>query len=66
MASIAPEESLRELDEDTRRAWAHYTERLRELTGDQYELVESESWTELQTELHRLDERRDALRPATA
>ena len=66
MTSIAPGESLRELELDTQRAWAHYRERLHELSGDEYERVESESWTELQTELRQLDERREALRGATA
>ena len=58
MNSIAPEESLRELDADTRHAWVHYSERLRELSGAEYERAESECWDELQDELHRLDERR--------
>ena len=60
MTSIAPEE-LRELDEDTRQAWDHYSERLRELDGAEYERVESESWEELQAQLRRLDERRELL-----
>ena len=30
-----------------------YSERLRELTGEEYERAEHESWTELQTELRR-------------
>ena len=58
MTSIAPEETLRELDEDTRQAWVHYSDRLRELSGTEYERVESESWDELQDELKRVDERR--------
>jgi hypothetical protein len=61
MTSAAPEETLRELDQDTRQAWAHYSERLRELNGAEYEHAESESWDELQDELHRLDERRAAV-----
>jgi phosphoglucomutase len=65
MTSIAPENTLRELDEDTRQAWAHYSERLRELSGNEYEHVESESWDELQTELRRLDERREQLSATT-
>ena len=64
MTSIAPEE-LRELDEDTRQAWDHYSERLRELDGAEYERVESESWEELQTQLRRLDERRELLSTPT-
>ncbi len=58
MTSIAPEESLRELDDDTRQAWSHYSEQLRELTGAEYDRVESESWRALQSELRRLEERR--------
>jgi hypothetical protein len=62
LTAVAPDiEELRELDEDTRQAWFDYNEALRELTGAEYERVESESWTELQAELHRLELRRDAL-----
>jgi hypothetical protein len=66
MTSIAPDETLRELDDDTRRAWDHYRERVRELTGAEYERVESESWTELQAELRPLQERREALGAAAS
>jgi len=52
---------LRELDEGTRRAWMTYNERLRNLAGDEYERVESDSWTELQRELRRLERRRASL-----
>jgi hypothetical protein len=48
-------DKLRELDAGTRRAWRTYTERLRELSGEEYELAESESWAELQSELRRLE-----------
>lgn len=66
MTSIAPEEeTLRELDDDTRRAWSHYSERVRELSGEEYERVEEESWIELQEELRRLQERREQVRPAS-
>jgi hypothetical protein len=65
MTSIAPEDTLRELDEDTRLAWVHYSQRLRELSGREYEHVESESWDELQAELRRLDERRELLSATT-
>jgi hypothetical protein len=61
MTSIAPLHTLRELEEDTRHAWLQYSERLRELSGEEYERVESESWKELQTELRRVDERREQL-----
>jgi hypothetical protein len=52
---------LRELDDGTRRAWMAYTERLRDLDGEEYELAESKCWTELQTELRRLERRRASL-----
>ncbi len=66
MTSIAPLHTLHELDEDTRQAWLHYSERLRELSGEEYERVESESWEELQNELRRLDERREQLSDSEA
>ena len=59
MTATAPDlDKLRELDEGTRRA---YNERLRDLAGDEYERVESDSWTELQRELRRLERRRASL-----
>ena len=62
MTATAPDlDKLRELDEGTRRAWTAYTERLRDLDGDEYERVEGDSWTELQRELHRLERRRATL-----
>lgn len=62
MTSIAPDtDQLLELDAEIRQAWAAYTERLRELSGAEYELVESESWDELQTELRRLETARESL-----
>jgi hypothetical protein len=66
MTSIAPQHTLRELEQDTRQAWLHYSERLRELSGKEYERVESESWEELQNELRRVDERRDQLTDSSA
>ena len=66
MTSIAPLHTLRELEEDTRQAWLHYSERLRELSGEEYERVESESWVQLQTELRRVDERREQLADSAA
>ena len=44
----------------------HYSDRLRELTGDEYERVESESWDELQSELQRLERRREELMAGAA
>jgi hypothetical protein len=66
MTSIAPLHTLRELEEDTRQAWVLYSERLRELSGEEYERVESESWEELQSELRRVDERREQLAASAA
>jgi hypothetical protein len=66
MTSIAPLHTLRELEEDTRQAWLHYSERLRELSGAEYERVESESWDELQNQLRRVDERREQLSDSAA
>lgn len=66
MTSIAPLHTLRELEEDTRQAWLRYSERLRDLSGAEYERVESESWEELQIELRRVDERRDQLTDSSA
>ncbi len=64
MTAVAPDiERLRELDEDTRQAWSTYSDRVRDLTGAEYERVESESWTELQDELRRLEHRRQELTP---
>lgn len=63
MTITAPDQDrLLELEADTRQAWSAYSDRLRDLTGDEYERVESESWTELQTELRRLERERDELR----
>jgi hypothetical protein len=62
MTATAPDlERLLELDADTRHAWSAYSDRLRELTGPEYERIESESWTELQNELQRLEREREEL-----
>lgn len=62
MTTTAPDTArLRELDCDTRLAWNTYSDRLRELHGEEYERVEPASWTELQTELRRLDRERAEL-----
>ena len=62
MTPVVPDaELLQELDAETRVAWSAYIERVRELTGDEYERVEPESWNALQTELHRLDLERKSL-----
>ena len=62
MSPVVPEAELRqELDAETRLAWSAYIERVRELTGAEYERVEPESWEALQTELRRLDAERQSL-----
>ena len=62
LTSVAPDtDQLQELDAEIRQAWAAYSERLRELSGDAYEQLESEAWDELQTELRRLETARESL-----
>jgi hypothetical protein len=64
LTSIAPDaELLQELDAETRQAWIAYSDRLRELSGAEYERVETESWEELQVELRRLGDQRESLAP---
>ena len=59
---VAPEvEQLQELDAETRLAWSAYSERLREVSGDEYERLEPEFWDELQAELRRLESERESL-----
>lgn len=55
------DDRLRKLDADTRRAWGDYSERLRDLTGDEYERAEHDSWEQLQGELRGLERRRASL-----
>lgn len=52
---------LRELDAVERQAWQAYSRRLRDLTGEEYERAESDSWAELQRELRQLARRRETL-----
>ncbi len=54
-------DQLNELEDDERRAWSSYREALRELTGEEYERAERESWEQLQAELRRLERRRRSL-----
>ena len=62
MTVIAHDDAkLRELDAGTRSAWDAYSERLRGLSGTEYETAEQESWVELQNELRRLARRRQLL-----
>jgi hypothetical protein len=67
MTATAPDtERLQELEADTRLAWSTYSDSLRGLSGDEYERVESESWTELQAELRRLEREREELMAGAA
>jgi hypothetical protein len=62
LTSVAPDTGqLEELDAEIRRAWAAYSERLRALSGAEYERLEAESWEELQAELRRLESARESL-----
>jgi uncharacterized protein YecT (DUF1311 family) len=54
-------DKLRELEDDERRAWTAYRDRIRELTGNEYERAETESWETLQRELRGLERRRRSL-----
>ena len=59
MAAIVHDaDKLRELDDGERQAWQTYSRRLRNLDGEEYERVESESWAELQRQLRQLERRR--------
>jgi hypothetical protein len=60
-AIASDSDKFRELDDDTRRAWSAYSERIRDLTGEEYERAEHESWTKLQSDLRRLERRRQTL-----
>jgi hypothetical protein len=57
----ADDDKLRELEADTRRAWGDYSQRVRDLSGDEYERAEHESWEQLQRELRALERRRRSL-----
>ena len=62
MAAIVHDaDKLRELDDGERQAWQTYRHRLRDLAGEEYERVESESWAELQRALRQLERRRRTL-----
>jgi hypothetical protein len=67
MTATAPDtERLLELEADTRQAWNVYSDSVRDLTGQEYERVESESWMELQNELQRLGREREELTAGAA
>jgi hypothetical protein len=54
-------EKLQELEDRERRAWSDYRDRIRELSGDEYERAEHESWERLQRELRTVERRRTSL-----
>jgi len=54
-------DKLRELDDGERQAWQAYIARLRDLSGEEYERAETDSWEELQRELRRLERQRETL-----
>lgn len=60
-AIVHDTDKFRELDDGKRQAWETYSEQLRDLTGEEYERVEHESWEELQRELRRIERRRKTL-----
>ena len=60
-AIVSDAEKLRELDDGKRQAWQAYNDQLRDLSGEEYERLESESWDQLQRELRKLDRRRRTL-----
>jgi hypothetical protein len=60
-AIVHDAEKLRELDAFERQAWQAYSKRLRDLSGEDYERAESDSWAELQRELRQLARRRQTL-----
>jgi hypothetical protein len=60
-AIVRDTDRLREIDEGKRQAWQAYSDRLRDLAGEEYDHAESESWDELQRELRRLERRRKTL-----
>ena len=62
MTLIAPDaEKLRELDDETRRAWYAYRESVHDLCGEEYARTEDRSWEELQAELREVEDRRRML-----
>jgi hypothetical protein len=59
--TVQDADKLRELDDGERQAWQAYSRQLRDLSGEEYERVESESWAELQRQLRQLERRRRTL-----
>lgn len=60
-AIVHDADTLRQLDAFEREAWRAYSQRLRDLSGEEYERAESNSWAELQRELRQLARRRKTL-----
>lgn len=54
-------DKLRQLDDDERQAWSSYREALRQLSGEEYEHAEDESWQQLQRKLRSVERRRRTL-----
>jgi hypothetical protein len=55
-SSIAPMTTVTpNIEQETRRAWAEYADRLHGLEGDDYDRAEHEAWEQLQTTLTALD-----------
>ena len=66
MIPVAPDtEKLRELDEEMRHAWQDYYQQIQDLTGEEYEQVEIQSWGALQGQLRRIERRRQLLTVGT-
>ena len=60
-AIVHDAEKVRELDAFERQAWQAYSQRLQDLSGEDYERAESDSWAELQRQLVQLARRRKTL-----
>ena len=60
-AVIQDTDELHELDAGTREAWRAYSERLRDLSGAEYEHAETAAWDDLQRQLRKLERRRKLL-----
>ena len=58
-------DKLRQLENDERQAWSSYREALRELSGEEYEHAEDESWQQLQRKLRSVERQRRTLAHAT-
>lgn len=60
-ATLHEAELLAHLEAGTTLAWKAYRDRLRGLSGADYEQAEPHCWAELQRELRRLERRRKLL-----